>query len=82
MNKYYPDEPVNIHMQSLIHIIQENNWVITTQKRVRLNYHYSVVMENGSFPYMLHRIRNQFHPGYIRPPLFLLGPHLRHGHDG
>ena len=25
--KYYPGEPVNIHKQSLINIIQENNWV-------------------------------------------------------
>ena len=30
--KYYPDEPVNIHIQSLINIIQEKNWVITTKK--------------------------------------------------
>ena len=32
MNKYYPGEPVNIHIQSLINIIQENNWVITKKK--------------------------------------------------
>ena len=32
INTYYPDEPVNIHIQSLINIIQENNWVITTKK--------------------------------------------------
>ena len=32
MNKYYPCEPVNIHMKSRINIIQENNWVITTKK--------------------------------------------------
>ena len=25
INKYYPDEPFNIHIQSLINIIQENN---------------------------------------------------------
>ena len=31
VNRYYPDEPVNIHIQSLINIIQENNWVITTK---------------------------------------------------
>ena len=31
MKKYYPGEPVNIHIQSLIIIIQENNWVITTK---------------------------------------------------
>ena len=30
--KYYPGEPVNIHIQSLINIIQENNWEITTKK--------------------------------------------------
>ena len=29
---YYPDEPVNIHIQSLINIIQENIWVIITKK--------------------------------------------------
>ena len=32
MNKYYPDESVNIHIQSLINIMQDNNWVITTKK--------------------------------------------------
>ena len=32
INRYYPDETVNIHIQSLINIIQENNWVITTKK--------------------------------------------------
>ena len=32
MNKYDPGEPVNIHIQSLINIMQENNWVITTKK--------------------------------------------------
>ena len=30
--KYYPGEPVNILIQSLINIIQEKNWVITTKK--------------------------------------------------
>ena len=30
MNKYYPDEPVNIHIQSLLNIIQDKNRVITT----------------------------------------------------
>ena len=29
---YYPGEPVNINIQSLINIIQENNRVITTKK--------------------------------------------------
>ena len=32
INIYDPGEPVNIHTQSLINIIQENNWVITTKK--------------------------------------------------
>ena len=32
MNKYYRGEPVNIHIQSFINIIQVNNWVITTKK--------------------------------------------------
>ena len=31
-NKYYPGGTVIIHMQPLIDIIQENNWVNTTQK--------------------------------------------------
>ena len=46
MNKYYAGEPVNIHIQSLINIMQENNIVIN-KKRVRVNYHYFVVMGNG-----------------------------------
>ena len=32
MNKYYPGESVNIHIQSLINIMQDNNRVITTKK--------------------------------------------------
>ena len=32
MKKYYPGELVNIHIQSLLNIIQEKNWVITTKK--------------------------------------------------
>ena len=37
MKKYYPGEPVNIHIQSRINIIQKNNRVITTKKgRVKL----------------------------------------------
>ena len=32
MKKYYPGEPVNIHKQSSINIIQKNNWVVTTKK--------------------------------------------------
>ena len=30
MKTYYPVEPVNIHIQSLINIIQENNRIINT----------------------------------------------------
>ena len=29
---YYPGEPVNIHIQLLIHIIRERNRVLTTKK--------------------------------------------------
>ena len=50
--KYYLGEPVNINIQSLINIIQGNNWVITTIKRLRLNYHYLVIIENWKFPYI------------------------------
>ena len=32
MCNYYPGEPVNIHIQSLINIMQDNNRVITTKK--------------------------------------------------
>ena len=28
----YPDKPLNIYIQSLINIIQDKNWVITTKK--------------------------------------------------
>ena len=31
-NKYYTGESVNIHIQSLINIIQDNSRVITTKK--------------------------------------------------
>ena len=31
INKYYPGEPVNIYMQSLINIVQDNNSVINTR---------------------------------------------------
>ena len=30
--KYYPGEPVNIHIESLINSIHDNNMVITTKK--------------------------------------------------
>ena len=29
---YYPGEPVNIHIQPLINMMQEKDWVITTKK--------------------------------------------------
>ena len=32
MKKYYPGEPVNIHIKLLINIIQENNWLMITKK--------------------------------------------------
>ena len=32
MNNYYTGEPVNIHIQPLINIIQENNRLITIKK--------------------------------------------------
>ena len=32
MNKYYSGEPVHIYIQTLINIMQENNWAITTKK--------------------------------------------------
>ena len=32
MNKYDPGEPFNIHIQSFVNIIQENNRVTTTKK--------------------------------------------------
>ena len=32
MNKYYPGEPINIHIQSLINSMQENNRVIIIKK--------------------------------------------------
>ena len=32
MNKYYPGEPFNTHIHSLINNMQENNRVITTKK--------------------------------------------------
>ena len=44
MKKYYLGEPVNIHIQSLINIIQKNNWVITNKKgKVKL----SLFRDNG-----------------------------------
>ena len=32
MNEYYTGEPVNIHIQSLMNIMQDNNRVISTKK--------------------------------------------------
>ena len=31
MKKYHPVEPLNIHIKSLINIIQGNNWLINTK---------------------------------------------------
>ena len=31
MNKYYPGGPFNIHIQAIINIIHNNNWLITTK---------------------------------------------------
>ena len=47
INRYYPGEPVNIHMQSLINIIQGKKLGNYHQKRVRVYYQYFVVMMNG-----------------------------------
>ena len=46
MKKYYPGQPVNIHIQSLINIVQENDWLLPP-KKVRVSYHYFMVMEMG-----------------------------------
>ena len=43
--KINPDEPVNIHMQSLINIIEYNNRLIET-KKLKVNCDYFMVMEN------------------------------------
>ena len=32
IKKYYPGEPVHIHIQPLINIIQEYNWVTSSKK--------------------------------------------------
>ena len=32
IKKYYKGEPVNIHIRSLINIIQDKYWVITTKQ--------------------------------------------------
>ena len=47
MNKYYTGKQFNIHIQSLINIMQEKNRVFTTKKEKRVNYHYFLVMGNG-----------------------------------
>ena len=49
IKKYYPGEPVNINIRSLINFIQEKNWFITTKK---VNCHYFMVMDNEKFPSM------------------------------
>ena len=35
MNKYYPVDPVNIHIQSLMNNMQDNNRVVTIKKGKR-----------------------------------------------
>ena len=47
----YPGEPVYIYINSLINIIQDKNWVIST-KKCKVNYHYFVIVENRQFPSM------------------------------
>ena len=32
IENYYPGEPINIHIRSLINIILEKNWVLSTKK--------------------------------------------------
>ena len=44
--KNYMGKPVNIHIQSLINVIQDKNRAII-KKRVRVNYHYFVITEDG-----------------------------------
>ena len=46
INRYYPGEPVNINIQSLINIILKKKMGNYHQKRVRVNYDYFVIMEN------------------------------------
>ena len=51
MNKFYPGEPVHVHIQSFINIILLFNYTGEKlgnykQKRVRVNCHYFVVMDN------------------------------------
>ena len=51
MNKYYPGDPVNIYtiINKYYTGEQQGNY---HQKRVRVNYHYFTVMENGQFTSM------------------------------
>ena len=50
--KYYPGEPVDIHIQSLLNIIQEYNFFNYHQKGVMGTCQCFVVMVNILFPYM------------------------------
>ena len=68
MYEYYPGEPVNTHLQLLINIMQEINWVITT-KRVRINCRHFLVIENGSFPSMVGNSRSPAHFNICLPRL-------------
>ena len=47
MKKHYPCEPVNINNQSFSHYYTGEQLGNYHQKRVRINYHYFMVMENG-----------------------------------
>ena len=52
MKKYYPGEPVNIHIQIINKYYKGEQLGNYHQKRVRVNYHYSVVRENWKSPFM------------------------------
>ena len=64
IHRYYPGEPVNIHMQSLINVVQDNNWLITTKKGKgklplfcgngeRVNPIYAWYILSSSIPYIV-----------------------------
>ena len=46
MNKYYPGEPLNIHIKIINKYYPGQQLGNYHQKRVRVNYHYFVVMGN------------------------------------
>ena len=57
MNEYYPGEPFNIHLQSLLNILQEKNRVITT-KRGKSKLPLSSVNGEGLIP--IYGVRNTY----------------------